>query len=167
MYANWNREKKIDLGPYTTIVSLSLGTPREFRLRPSPCTDPSKPTLDILGHPLRTYAITLPHNSICIMHAGTQELYKHTVVPHTSGSLDLFKPAFDEEQRWVEPHKRKGFNSRINITFRFYRDDFRPYPALALQGGKDEKGGMKREGTPFCRCGIPTSVTVLCFEWHC
>ncbi|KAJ9097679.1 hypothetical protein QFC21_004716 [Naganishia friedmannii] len=144
----WHADQLTYLGPYATIVSLSLGTPREFRLRPS--TNAIQPSLDVLGHPLRTYAITLPHNSVAIMHAGTQELYKHTVVPHTSGSLDLFKPPYDVEQRWIEPQEREGYNSRINITFRFYREDFRPYPSPALPGG------LRREGTPICRCGIPT-----------
>ncbi|KAJ9123902.1 hypothetical protein QFC22_000692 [Naganishia vaughanmartiniae] len=152
----WHADQLTYLGPYATIVSLSLGTPREFRLRPAPSV--TNPSLDILNHPLRTYAVTLPHNSIAIMHAGTQELYKHTVVPHTSGSLDIFKPPYDKEQRWVEPQEREGFVSRVNITFRFYREDFRPYPSSApvMRGGEGEEVGGRREGTPVCRCGIPT-----------
>lgn len=69
----------------------------------------------------------------------------------------------------MEPCERKGYNSRINITFRFYREDFRPYPRLcsvlasALAQGLDKgreasEGRVKREGTPICRCGIPTYV---------
>ena len=54
-----------DLGPYPTIVSLSLGTPRAFKLRPS--ADPNDPTLDILGRTMRNYEVVLPHNSILIM----------------------------------------------------------------------------------------------------
>lgn len=141
----------VDLGPCTTIVSLSLGTPREFRLRPVP--DPSAlsstpSTHDAFGNPLRTYALTLGHNSLCIMHAGTQELYKHTV-PVLNGSLDIFKPAYDDDMRWLEPGERKGYTSRINITFRFYRPDFRPYPGENLGVGEG-----KRQGTPVCRCGV-------------
>lgn len=148
----------VDLGPCTTIVSLSLGTPREFRLRPVP--DPSSPTpclADAFGHPLRTYALRLAHNSLCIMHAGTQELYKHSVPPAANGSLDRFKPAYDERMARIPPAHRKGYTSRINITFRFYRPDFRPYPGKPF--GESRAGaaphGQRRQGTPVCRCGIP------------
>jgi hypothetical protein len=54
-----------DLGPYPTIVSLSLGTPRLFKLRPNP--DPNDPTKDVLGRQMRTYEIELGHNSLLIM----------------------------------------------------------------------------------------------------
>ncbi|KAJ9117157.1 hypothetical protein QFC20_000300 [Naganishia adeliensis] len=148
----WHADQSTYLGPCATIVSLSLGTPREFRLRPVP--HHSSPTTDALGNSLRTYAVTLGHNSLCIMHAGTQELYKHTVPPTPTGSVDIFKPPYDSAQRWVPPEARKGYTSRINITFRFYRPDFRPYPGLA-------PGGGKRQGTPVCRCGIPWYVVVV------
>jgi hypothetical protein len=140
----------IDLGPCTTIVSLSLGTPREFRLRPVPDPSalfPTPSTHDAFGNPLRTYALTLGHNSICIMHAGTQELYKHTVQP--ARSLDVFKPPYDNELRRLEPKERKGYTSRINVTFRFYRPDFRPYPGSGISGASG-----RRQGTPVCRCGV-------------
>jgi alkylated DNA repair dioxygenase AlkB len=60
-----------DLGPYTTIASLSLGTPRAFRLRQ---TDP----IEAPKTPTRTYEINLGHNSLVLMNAGCQERYKHT-----------------------------------------------------------------------------------------
>lgn len=148
-------------------MSLSLGTPRSFRLRPSP--DPDNPLLDVLGRPLRTYEVVLPHNSILIMvrshkdavrlgtsmsdgmlvsskqHAGCQELYKHSVAPLGKGkSLDLFRPAWDIEGNPIEPANREKRIERINITFRFYRPDYQPIA----------KGA--RKGTPVCRCGIPT-----------
>lgn len=142
-----------DLGPCTTIVSLSLGTPREFRLRPVP--DPSLPSpssADAFGQRVRTYALRLAHNSLCIMHAGTQELYKHTVPPAGNGSLDLFKPAYDERMVRIPEGQRRGYTSRINITFRFYRPDFRPYPGKPIGAGAAQ--GQRRQGTPVCRCGI-------------
>lgn len=61
----------IDLGPYTTIASLSLGTPRAFRLRQ---TDSINPPIT----PTRTYEVNLAHNSLVLMNAGCQERYKHT-----------------------------------------------------------------------------------------
>lgn len=38
---------------------------------------------------MRTLEITLPHNSVLIMHAGNQECFKHCVPP-VSG-MDVFK----------------------------------------------------------------------------
>ncbi|GHJ88607.1 hypothetical protein NliqN6_5009 [Naganishia liquefaciens] len=150
----WHADQLTYLGPCTTIVSLSLGTPREFRLRPVP--DPASPSPspnDAFGHPIRTYALRLAHNSLCIMHAGTQELYKHTVPPASNGSLDMFKPAYDEQMAPIPPEKRQGYTSRINITFRFYRPDFRPYPGKPL-GKAGTPSQQPRQGTPVCRCGI-------------
>jgi len=66
----------LDLGPYTTIASLSLGTPRAFRVRQ---TDPADPALKNAA-PTRTYEVTLGHNSLVLMNAGCQERYKHTYV---------------------------------------------------------------------------------------
>ena len=63
-----------DLGPYTTIASLSLGTPRGFRVRPTDAVDPAYHTTGTA----RTYEITLAHNSLVLMNAGCQERYKHT-----------------------------------------------------------------------------------------
>lgn len=68
--------------------------------------------------------------------------------------MDIFKPPYDSAQRWVPLEDRKGYTSRINITFRFYRPDFRPYPGLG-------PGGAKRQGTPVCRCGIPWYVVTI------
>lgn len=66
------------------------------------------------------------------MHASTQERFKHAVPPQPS--LDLFRPPFP--RRPGEPIEPS--NCRINITFRFYRPDFRP------------------DSTPRCKCGVPT-----------
>lgn len=66
------------------------------------------------------------------MHAPCQEKFKHSVPPQPT--IDIFKPQFPREPgASIEPS-----NCRINITFRFYRPDFRP-PSI-----------------PRCDCGVPT-----------
>lgn len=141
----WHGDQLTYLGPYPTIASLSLGTPRAFRLRPN--ADPTRKDRDFLGRELRTYEVPLGHNSLFIMHGGTQEGFKHTVPP--AKSLDLFRPGWDKDGRRLNPQNMVGYGSRINITFRFYRPDFHPTPGRSLVDGKP------REGTPKCRCGIP------------
>jgi len=114
------------LGPYPTIASLSLGTKRTFSLREVVPIDQA----DV--RKARTYNIPLPHNSLTIMHASCQESFKHSIPPQPT--IDLYRPAFPENPGGhIEPS-----NCRINITFRFYRPDFRP-PSI-----------------PRCECGIPT-----------
>ena len=97
----------------------------------------------------RTFNIPLAHNSVCsfrifisamsmfmshqltIMHASCQESFKHSIPPRAV--IDLFRPAFPENPGGrIEPS-----DCRINITFRFYRPDFRP-PSI-----------------PRCKCGVP------------
>jgi len=69
---------------------------------------------------------------LTIMHASCQERFKHSIPPQPS--LDLFRPSFPKTpSSEIEPS-----NCRINITFRFYRPDFRP-PSI-----------------PRCRCDVPT-----------
>ncbi|TDL24698.1 hypothetical protein BD410DRAFT_718467 [Rickenella mellea] len=114
------------LGPYPTIASLSLGTTRIFRLREV------VPTAETKQRHARTYNVPLTHNSLMIMHASTQERFKHSIPPQPT--IDMFRPPFPRTYGVaVEPS-----NCRINITFRFYRPDFRP--------GK----------IPRCKCGVPT-----------
>jgi hypothetical protein len=72
----WHADQLSYLGPHCTIASLSLGTPRAFRLRPTDTVDPSYST----GKPIRTYEIQLCHNTLVLMNAGCQERYKHTWV---------------------------------------------------------------------------------------
>jgi hypothetical protein len=67
------------------------------------------------------------------MHASTQERFKHTVPPQSA--IDMFRPLFPHPSRSNEAPQPS--NSRINITFRFYRPDFRA------------------EITPRCKCGVP------------
>lgn len=119
------------LGPRAIIGSLSLGVAREFRVRKivpkddESATDGVNPTLnsrpnssaaDISGQ----IAIHLPHNSLLVMHAEMQEEWKHSIAPAQS----------------ITPHPLTD-NKRINITYRWYREEFRP------------------QYTPKCKCGVP------------
>ncbi|TFY59460.1 hypothetical protein EVJ58_g5759 [Rhodofomes roseus] len=127
------------LGPYPTIASLSLGTSRMFRLREV------IPTGEKDERSARTFNVPLTHNSLMIMHSSTQERYKHSIPPQSS--LDLFYPPFPPPPELRnDVDKLPGFrssargdasNARINVTFRFYRPDFRA------------------QTTPRCKCGVP------------
>ena len=114
------------LGPYPTIASLSLGVTRNFRLRGVPSVQANAVASELR---IRTYDIVLPHNSLCIMGAGTQERFKHSIPP--ARSIDIFK------LKNRETGETETFVERINMTFRFYRPDFKP------------------ASTPVCACGIP------------
>ncbi|MBW0540744.1 hypothetical protein O181_080459 [Austropuccinia psidii MF-1] len=137
----WHADQLTYLGPYPTIASLSLGTTRQFRLRPVP-----HPNLHE-SSPIRTYSITLPHNSLLVMHGGCQEYYKHCIP--TQPSLDVFHPPGQSNQTFIE---------RINITFRFYRPDFLPIKstlASNLEVNPKNSYSPQKLGTPRCHCGIP------------
>lgn len=82
------------------------------------------------------------------MHASCQEMFKHSIPPQRT--IDLFHPPHpppldltDSLLNMMSGTGRKdkvlewASNCRINITFRFFRPDFRP------------------SATPKCRCGIP------------
>lgn len=76
------------------------------------------------------------------MHASCQEMFKHSVPPQRT--IDLFHPPFppSPDLQHVIPASENngtlaGSNVRINITFRFFRPDFRP------------------STTPKCKCGVP------------
>ena len=88
------------LGPHAVIASVSLGVTREFRLKNR---DPSKPYAPISVH--------LPHNSLIIMHAGCQEIYKHAIMPCPLSSV------------MTDTHPIAGV-TRINITYRMYLPSF-------------------------------------------
>lgn len=123
------------LGPRAIIGSLSLGVAREFRVRkivpkdeessmdsigskplPNTSSKSKPPAADISGQ----IAIHLPHNSLLVMHAEMQEEWKHSIAPAHA----------------ITPHPLTG-NKRINITYRWYREEFRP------------------QHTPKCKCGVP------------
>lgn len=105
-----------DLGPYTTIASLSLGTPRAFRIRPTAAVDEAFAT----DTPVRSYEVTLGHNSLCLMTPGCQERFKHTVPPQKA--LDVFRMTWDADGRPIPPSEQIPSVTRINLTFRFYRE---------------------------------------------
>ncbi|GMK56622.1 hypothetical protein CspeluHIS016_0304620 [Cutaneotrichosporon spelunceum] len=128
------------LGPYPTIASLSLGTPRAFRLRAVNTADPAFAP----DEPPRTYEVTLGNNTLVLMTPGCQERYKHTIPPQRA--LDTFRIGWDAEGQPIPPEEQTPYTTRINITFRFYREDFHPDPS---------PDGL-RSGTPFCKCGFPT-----------
>ncbi|EXJ87743.1 hypothetical protein A1O1_04669 [Capronia coronata CBS 617.96] len=121
------------LGPRAVIGSLSLGVAREFRVRkivpkdddggktsiPEPSGRQSaavSSSADLSGQ----IAIHPPHNSLLVMHAEMQEEWKHSIAPAQT----------------ITPHPIAD-NKRINITYRWYREEFRP------------------KNTPKCRCGVP------------
>ncbi|KIW12559.1 hypothetical protein PV08_09836 [Exophiala spinifera] len=112
------------LGPRAVIGSLSLGVAREFRVRKIVPKDEENPDLaaDVSGQ----IAIHLPHNSLLVMHAEMQEEWKHSIAP----------------AQVVTPHPVAG-NKRINITYRWYREEFRP------------------KYTPKCRCNVPCVLKVV------
>ncbi|KAJ7724069.1 hypothetical protein DFH07DRAFT_871901 [Mycena maculata] len=117
----WHSDQLTYLGPYTTI-----GTRRVFSLREV------IPSQEIKSRQARTFNVSLPHNSLTIMHASCQERFKHSIPPQPA--LDLYRPAYPKSPGGsIEPS-----NCRINITFRFYRPDFRP------------------ASIPRCQCDVPT-----------
>lgn len=99
------------LGPRAIIGSLSLGVAREFRVRKIVARDEENQAAskeqraDAEGQ----IAIHLPHNSLLVMHAETQEEYKHSIHPASV----------------IDPHPIAG-NKRINVTYRYYRESFHP-----------------------------------------
>ncbi|KAI0636812.1 hypothetical protein C8Q77DRAFT_1094746 [Trametes polyzona] len=122
------------LGPYPTIASMSLGVGRIFRLREVvPLDERDK-------RAARTYNIPLRHNSLVIMHASTQEVYKHAVPPQPN--IDMFHPPYPPpasltDDQDVLARLEEASNVRINVTFRFYRPDY------------------SSSSTPRCKCGVP------------
>ncbi|KAJ5991886.1 hypothetical protein N7451_007610 [Penicillium sp. IBT 35674x] len=129
------------LGPHPIIGSLSLGVEREFRVRrivaqdedgesgateanddqnaSSPSTKAKFPKASTARADAQgQISIHLPHNSLLIMHAEMQEEWKHAIAPAQT----------------ISPHPIAG-NSRINITYRWYRDTLHP------------------RYTPRCHCG--------------
>ena len=64
----WHADQVTYLGPMTTIASVSLGVGREFGLRRQSAVE---------GEGEGVVKVWLPHNSLLIMEAGTQEEWKH------------------------------------------------------------------------------------------
>ncbi|KAK2768298.1 hypothetical protein FQN54_000151 [Arachnomyces sp. PD_36] len=112
------------LGPQCVIGSLSLGVAREFRVRrivprdeddrDDKGDDGKEENRDRKNSSTRADAqgqisIHLPHNSLLVMHAGTQEEWKHSIAPAQT----------------ISPHPISG-NKRINVTYRWYRESLHP-----------------------------------------
>jgi alkylated DNA repair dioxygenase AlkB len=97
------------LGPRAVIGSISLGVAREFRVRKVVARDDEETKDSTRADSEGQIAIHLPHNSLLVMHAEMQEEWKHSITPATA----------------IDPHPIAG-NKRINITYRWYRDEFHP-----------------------------------------
>lgn len=72
------------------------------------------------------------------MHASTQERFKHCVPPQNT--IDVFRPSYPRRKKGGTSERETTIdpsNCRINITFRFYRPDYRPH------------------SIPRCKCGVP------------
>ncbi|KAH9180575.1 hypothetical protein EDB89DRAFT_2216960 [Lactarius sanguifluus] len=127
----FHSDRLTTIGPYPTIASLSLGTRRVFRLR-------EVIPLDEVGkRAAQTFDVPLPHNSLCIMHASTQERFKHSIPPRNT--IDRFYPPYSPPTDLPELAFDPG-HCRINVTFRFFRPDFHP------------------DTIPRCKCGEMTTL---------
>lgn len=69
------------------------------------------------------------------MHASCQEMFKHAIPPQRV--LDLYHPQFPPPPDLRDRMTIDTSNARINITFRFFRPDYRP------------------SAIPRCKCGVP------------
>jgi hypothetical protein len=74
---------------------------------------------------------------LCIMHASTQERFKHSIPSRRT--IDRFHPPYPPPADLPEFAFDPG-NCRINITFRFFRPDFHP------------------DTIPRCKCGEMTGL---------
>ncbi|GME66785.1 unnamed protein product [[Candida] boidinii] len=94
---DWHSDKLTNIGPLPTIVSLSLGSTRIFRLRKIyPFKNNHNPIINI----------PLPHNTLLIMGPGVQEEYKHSV------------PAMVKKES-LDLHPISG-TERFNLTYRMF-----------------------------------------------
>ncbi|GAA6014148.1 hypothetical protein JCM11491_004120 [Sporobolomyces phaffii] len=168
----WHSDQLTHLGPFPTIASLTLGCTRPFRLRPfSPNSLPSSSS----NPTMRTLELVLPHNSILIMGAGCQELFKHCVPP--VNGMDVFKLprgslVFEDTDEKLGAKRTRAeiddlmntkWRERINMTFRHYRPDFAPLdPSLPPPSTSwlsslpsTDSTSPTYVGTPVCSCGKP------------
>jgi len=98
------------LGPRAVIGSLSLGVTREFRIRKIIAEDDEhQKGDDSLANAQGQISITLPHNSLLVMHADMQEEWKHSIAPAQT----------------INPHPLAK-NKRFNITYRYYKENLHP-----------------------------------------
>ena len=81
----WHADDEPELGPAPAIASLSLGTPRRFRLRPQ----------GSLAHP--PLCLDLPSGSLLLMRGPTQQHWQHAL-PKTARPVG---PRLNLTFRWV------------------------------------------------------------------
>lgn len=120
----WHADQVTYLGPMATIASVSLGVGREFGLKKEGGGG---------GHGEGgVIKVWLPHNSLLIMEAGTQEQWKHWFDPPplspscnvTIGIYQLTKYSiYPAPAITTHPLSR---SKRINITYRYYRPSLTP-----------------------------------------
>jgi hypothetical protein len=94
------------------------------------------------------------HSCLCqlvIMHASTQERYKHSIPPQRA--IDAFRPGFPSH---LAPDVLEDENStcRINITFRFYRVRA---SAIILYESLNQypQPDFRPPSIPRCKCNVP------------
>jgi alkylated DNA repair dioxygenase AlkB len=117
----WHSDELTYLGPRAVIGSLSLGVEREFRVRrivPPDDDDNSSSSPHSRADMQGQISIHLPHNSLLVMHAETQEEWKHSIAPAQA----------------ITPHPVAG-NKRINVTYRWYRESLHPRHTPRCQCG--------------------------------
>ncbi|KAI0306553.1 hypothetical protein B0F90DRAFT_1690866 [Multifurca ochricompacta] len=160
----FHSDRLTSIGPYPTIASLSLGTRRVFRLR-------EVIALDEIGQRTpKTFDITLPHNSLCIMHASTQECFKHSIPPRST--IDRFHPPHPPPADLPELASDPG-NCRINVTFRFFRPDFHPDTIPRCKCGEmttlrpDMKGRQRKVGGSVKERSESTGGDTMGYWWTC
>lgn len=97
------------------------------------------------------------------MHAGVQELFKHTI-PEVK-AVDTFRIwsglELDLSKEEEEVLKERRWTERINMTFRFYRPDFAPLPSTDSNSASNSTISTPPSnyvGTPMCACKIPTQL---------
>ncbi|ODV89319.1 hypothetical protein CANCADRAFT_138274 [Tortispora caseinolytica NRRL Y-17796] len=141
----YHSDQLTHIGPQAIIASLSLGASREFHIRPLEKPDHS------MHNALNkncTYITMLPHNSLFIMHPNFQETYKHSI---------------PECESVHEIHDQAG-RQRINITFRMYKENFRPseLPKCTTCGKHlILRTAFKKSGDYFWSCGRHDNGTFL------
>ena len=127
----WHADQVTYLGPHSTIASVSLGVGREFGLKKE-------------GGDGGVIKIWLPHNSLLVMEAGTQEEWKHWLAPspslffifRTCVWLTWFNKYSIYPAAAITSHPLSE-SKRINITYRCYRKSLSP------------------KYIPQCRCPLP------------
>lgn len=139
----WHADQLTYLGPAAVIASVSLGCVREFRVR----------RVGAGAEGEGAYGLWLPHNSLLVMHAGMQEGWKHRFVRliHPTPRPVLMGVRSIHPSKNVDLHPVAG-NTRINITYRCYRESLRP------------------ELTPRCNCGEPAVLRAAPgkgYTWTC